>query len=203
MLRTPRHERVNRSAPVSAGPKTSPMLPPTPCIDKAEPRRSTNLRDKAAAAGRCHMEAAAATILSDSATASDSTASDVNTFQENPDPEPIRRLGPPNLDGIPVSSASQAVGSNSGGMRQSGGPDGEQLPARYIVVLLEEPLSPGTTYHLAVSDLEILYGLSLGSGGASLFMEPVAITDTATVMDSILVPDTGPVASASLGSCRR
>lgn len=149
------------------------------------------------------QEAAAATILSDSATASDSTASDVNTFQENPDPEPIRRLGPPNLDGIPVSSASQAVGSNSGGMRQSGGPDGEQLPARYIVVLLEEPLSPGTTYHLAVSDLENLYGLSLGSGGASLFMEPVAITDTATVMDSILVPDTGSVASASLGSCRR
>ena len=149
------------------------------------------------------QEAAAATILSDSATASDSTASDVNTFQENPDPEPIRRLGPPNLDGIPVSSTSQAVGSNSGGMRQSGGPDGEQLPARYIVVLLEEPLSPGTTYHLAVSDLENLYGLSLGSGGASLFMEPVAITDTATVMDSILVPNTGSVASASLGSCRR
>ena len=149
------------------------------------------------------QEAAAATILSDSATASDSTAGDVNTFQENPDPEPIRRLGPPNLDGIPVSSTSQAVGSNSGGMRQAGGPDGEQLPARYIVVLLEEPLSPGTTYHLAVSDLENLYGLSLGSGGASLFMEPVAITDTATVMDSILVPDTGSVASASLGSCRR
>ena len=88
-------------------------------------------------------------------------------------------------------------------MRQTSGPDGEQLPARYIVVLLEEPLSPGTTYNLAVSGLENLYGLSLGSGGASLFIEPVAITDSATVMDSILVPDTGSVVSASLGLGRR
>ena len=143
-------------------------------------------------------EAAIAAMPSDRA-ARDSTINDVNTSQENPDPELIRRLGPPNLDGSSVSSTSQAVGSNSGGMRQTGGPDGEQLPARYIVVLLGEPLSPGTRYNLAVSGLENLYGLSLGSGEASLFIEPVAITDTATVMDSILVPDTGSVVSASLG----
>ena len=33
---------------------TSPMFPPTPCIDRAEPRRSGNRREMAAMAGKCH-----------------------------------------------------------------------------------------------------------------------------------------------------
>nr|ABZ06462.1 hypothetical protein ALOHA_HF4000010I05ctg1g26 [uncultured marine microorganism HF4000_010I05] len=61
MLRTPHQLRVRRRSPVIAGPRTSPMLPPTPCIERAEPRRAANRCDKAAAAGRCHIAAAAAT----------------------------------------------------------------------------------------------------------------------------------------------
>ena len=50
------------SPPVSAGPSTSPIFPPIPWKDRAEPRRWEKWWDKAAVAGRCHTDAAIATI---------------------------------------------------------------------------------------------------------------------------------------------
>ncbi|GIT50628.1 MAG: hypothetical protein Ct9H300mP15_08410 [Gemmatimonadota bacterium] len=95
------------------------------------------------------------------------------------DSEPVRRRGPPDLDGRSVSPPSRGVGPNSAGQRQAGGPDGEQLPARRIVVLLGNFVLPDITYNVAISDLENLYGVPQGGGEASFFIAPSDIDDVA------------------------
>ena len=140
--------------------------------------------------------AAAITAESDS-TIADSIASDIEVSQDDPevleDIEPIRRRGPPNLDGRSVSPPSREVSPNSAGGRQASGPDGEQLPARRVILLLGNPVLPDVTYNVVINDLENLYGVPLGGGETSFFVAPAGIADTADVADSILVPDTGVV----------
>ena len=132
-------------------------------------------------------------------TIADSIPPDVGVSQEVlEDSEPVRRRGPPDLDGRSVSPPSRGVGPNSAGQRQAGGPDGEQLPARRIVVLLGNSLSPDITYNVAISDLENLYGVPQGGGEASFFIAPSDIDDVADVTDSILVPDTVVVDTAGV-----
>ena len=127
-------------------------------------------------------------------TITDSIARDVGVSQEDPevleDSEPVRRRGPPDLDGRSVSPTSRGVGPNSAGQRQASGPDGEQLPARRIVLLLGNSVLPDITYSVVISDLENLYGVPLGGGETSFFIAPVDIDDVADVTDSILAPDT-------------
>ena len=132
-------------------------------------------------------------------TIADSIPPDVGVAQEVlEDSEPVRRGGPPDLDGRSVSPPSRGVGPNSAGQRQAGGPDGEQLPARRIVVLLGNSLSPDITYNVAISDLENLYGVPQGGGEASFFIAPSDIDDVADVTDSILAPDTVVVDTAGV-----
>ena len=127
-------------------------------------------------------------------TITDSIARDVGVSQEDPevleDSEPVRRRGPPDLDGRSASPTSRGVGPNSAGQRQASGPDGEQLPARRIVLLLGNSVLPDITYSVVISDLENLYGVPLGGGETSFFIAPVDIDDGADVTDSILAPDT-------------
>ena len=131
----------------------------------------------------------------------DSIASDVRVSQEDPevlgDSEPVRRRGPPDLEGRSTSPSSRGVGPNSAGGRQASGPDGEPLPARRIVVLLGDSVLPDITYNVAINGLQNLYGVPLGGGETSFFIEPVGIADTADVTDSLLVPDTGAVDTAA------
>ena len=131
----------------------------------------------------------------------DSIASDVRVPQEDPevlgDSEPVRRRGPPDLEGRSTSPSSRGVGPNSAGGRQASGPDGEPLPARRIVVLLGDSVLPDITYNVAINGLQNLYGVPLGGGETSFFIEPVGIADIADVTDSLLVPDTGIVDTAA------
>ena len=140
---------------------------------------------------------AAAIAAESDSTIADSIASDIEVSQDDPevleDIEPIRRRGPPNLDGRSVSPPSREVSPNSAGGRQASGPDGEQLPARRIILLLGNPVLPDVTYNVVINDLENLYGVPLGGGETSFFVAPAGIADTADVADSILVPDTGVV----------
>ena len=140
---------------------------------------------------------AAAIAAESDSTIADSIASDIEVSQDDPevleDIEPIRRRGPPNLDGRSVSPPSREVSPNSAGGRQASGPDGEQLPARRIILLLGNPVLPDVTYNVVINDLENLYGVPLGGGETSFFVAPAGIADTADVSDSILVPDTGVV----------
>ena len=149
------------------------------------------------------IAAASATVVEPDSAIADSVITDAGVSPEDPetlpDSEAVRRRGPPDLDGRSISPPSRGVGPISGGGRQVKGPDGEQLPARRIVVLLEEPLVPSITYQLVVSGLENLYGLPLGGGETSVALEPTAIADTAAVPDSIPVPDTGVVDTALVG----
>ncbi len=134
-------------------------------------------------------------------TVADSIAGDVRVSQEDPevlgDSEPVRRRGPPDLEGRSTSPSSRGVGPNSAGGRQASGPDGEPLPARRIVVLLGDSVLPDITYNVAMNGLQNLYGVPLGGGETSFFIEPVGIADTADVTDSLLVPDTGAVDTAA------
>ena len=88
----------------------------------------------------------------------DSIASDVRVSQEDPevlgDSEPVRRRGPPDLEGRSTSPSSRGVGPNSAGGRQASGPDGEPLPARRIVVLLGDSVLPDITYNVAINGLQ-------------------------------------------------
>ena len=131
----------------------------------------------------------------------DSIASDVRVSQEDPevlgDSEPVRRRGPPDLEGRSTSPSSRGVGPNSAGGRQASGPDGEPLPARRIVVLLGDSVLPDITYNVAINGLQNLYGVPQGGGETSFFIEPVGIADIADVTDSLLVPDTGIVDTAA------
>ena len=131
----------------------------------------------------------------------DSIASDVRVSQEDPevlgDSEPVRRRGPPDLEGRSTTLSSRRVGPNSVGGRQANGPDGEPLPARRIVVLLGDSVLPDITYNVAINGLQNLYGVPLGGGETSFFIEPVGIADIADVTDSLLVPDTGIVDTAA------
>ena len=140
---------------------------------------------------------AAAIAAESDSTIADSIASDIEASQDDPevleDIEPIRRRGPPNLDGRSVSPPSREVSPNSAGGRQASGPDGEQLPARRIILLLGNPVLSDVTYNVVINDLENLYGVPLGGGETSFFVAPAGIADTADVSDSILVPDTGVV----------
>ena len=140
---------------------------------------------------------AAAIAAESDSTIADSIASDIEVSQDDPevleDIEPIRRRGPPNLDGRSVSPPSREVSPNSAGGRQASGPDGEQLPARRIILLLGNPVLPDVTYNVVINDLENLYAVPLGGGETSFFVAPAGIADTADVSDSILVPDTGVV----------
>ena len=149
------------------------------------------------------IAAASATVVEPDSAIADSVITDAGVSPEDPetlpDSEAVRRRGPPDLDGRSISPPSRGVGPISGGGRQVKGPDGEQLPARRIVVLLEEPLVPSITYQLVVSGLENLYGLPLGGGETSVALEPTAIADTAAVPDSIPVPDTGVVDTVLVG----
>ena len=140
--------------------------------------------------------AMAASIAAESdSTIADSIASDIGVSQDDPEIleaiEPVRRRGPPNLDGRSVSPPSREVSPNSAGGRQASGPDGEQLPARRIILLLGNPVLPDITYNVVINNLENLYGVPLGGGETSFFVAPAGIADTADVVDSILVPDTG------------
>ena len=134
-------------------------------------------------------------------TVADSIAGDVRVSQEDPevlgDSEPVRRRGPPDLEGRSTSPSSRGVGPNSAGGRQASGPDGEPLPARRIVVLLGDSVLPDITYNVAINGLQNLYGVPLGGGETSFFIEPVGIADIADVTDSLLVPDTGIVDTAA------
>ena len=149
------------------------------------------------------IAAASATVVEPDSAIADSVITDAGVSPEDPetlpDSEAVRRRGPPDLDGRSISPPSRGVGPISDGGRQVKGPDGEQLPARRIVVLLEDPLVPSITYQLVVSSLENLYGLPLGGGETSVALEPTAIADTAAVPDSIPVPDTGVVDTALVG----
>ena len=131
----------------------------------------------------------------------DSIASDVRVSQEDPevlgDSEPVPRRGPPDLEGRSTTPSSRRVGPNSVGGRQANGPDGEPLPARRIVVLLGDSVLPDITYNVAINGLQNLYGVPLGGGETSFFIEPVGIADIADVTDSLLVPDTGIVDTAA------
>ena len=134
-------------------------------------------------------------------TVADSIAGDVRVSQEDPevlgDSEPVRRRGPPDLEGRSTTLSSRRVGPNSVGGRQANGPDGEPLPARRIVVLLGDSVLPDITYNVAINGLQNLYGVPLGGGETSFFIEPVGIADIADVTDSLLVPDTGIVDTAA------
>ena len=145
---------------------------------------------------------AAAIAAESDSTIADSIASDIEVSQDDPevleDIEPIRRRGPPNLDGRSVSPPSRGVGPNSAGQRQAGGPDGERLPARRIVVLLGNFVLPDITYNVAISDLENLYGVPQGGGEVTFFIAPSDIDDVADVTDSILAPDTVVVDTAGV-----
>ena len=138
---------------------------------------------------------AAAIAAESDSTIADSIASDIGVSQDDPEIleaiEPVRRRGPPNLDGRSVSPPSREVSPNSAGGRQASGPDGEQLPARRIILLLGNPVLPDITYNVVINNLENLYGVPLGGGETSFFVAPAGIADTADVVDSILVPDTG------------
>ena len=138
---------------------------------------------------------AAAIAAESDSTIADSIASDIGVSQDDPEIleaiEPVRRRGPPNLDGRSVSPPSREVSPNSAGGRQASGPDGEQLPARHIILLLGNPVLPDITYNVVINNLENLYGVPLGGGETSFFVAPAGIADTADVVDSILVPDTG------------
>ncbi|SUZ75624.1 uncharacterized protein METZ01_LOCUS28478, partial [marine metagenome] len=140
---------------------------------------------------------AAAIAAESDTTITDSIASDVGVSQDDPeileDIEPVRRRGPPDLEGRSASPSSRGVGPNSVGGRQGSGPDGEQLPARRIILLLGNSVLPDITYNVVINDLENLYGVPLGGGETSFFVAPAGIADTADVSDSILVPDTGVV----------
>lgn len=131
----------------------------------------------------------------------DSIASDIRVSQEDlevlGDSEPVRRRGPPDLEGRSTTLSSRRVGPNSVGGRQANGPDGEPLPARRIVVLLGDSVLPDITYNVAINGLQNLYGVPLGGGETSFFIEPVGIADIADVTDSLLVPDTGIVDTAA------
>ena len=131
----------------------------------------------------------------------DSIASDVRVPQEDPevlgDSEPVRRRGPPDLEGRSTTLSSRRVGPNSVGGRQANGPDGEPLPARRIVVLLGDSVLPDITYNVVINGLQNLYGVPLGGGETSFFIESVGIADIADVTDSLLVPDTGVVDTAA------
>ena len=83
------------------------------------------------------------------------------------------------------------------GGRQANGPDGEPLPARRIVVLLGDSVLPDITYNVVINGLQNLYGVPLGGGETSFFIESVGIADIADVTDSLLVPDTGVVDTAA------
>ena len=132
-------------------------------------------------------------------TIADSIAPDVRVSQEVlEDSEPVRRRGPPDLDGRSVSPPSRGVGLNSASQRQAAGPDGEQLPARRIVVLLGNFVLPDITYNVAISGLENLYGVPQGGGEVSFFIAPSDIDDVADVTDSILAPDTVVVDTAGV-----
>ncbi len=134
-------------------------------------------------------------------TITDSIASDVGVSQDDPeiseDIEPVRRRGPPDLEGRSSSPSSRGVGLSSAGGRQASGPDGEPLPAKRIVVLLGDSVLPDITYNVAINGLQNLYGVPLGGGETSFFIEPVGIADIADVTDSLLVPDTGVVDTAA------
>ena len=138
---------------------------------------------------------AAAIAAESDSTIADSIASDIGVSQDDPEIleaiEPVRRRGPPNLDGRSVSPPSREVSPNSAGGRQASGPDGEQLPARRIILLLGNSVLPDITYNVVINNLENLYGVPLGGGETSFFVAPAGIADTADVVDSILVPDTG------------
>ena len=132
-------------------------------------------------------------------TIADSIAPDVGVSQEvSEDSEPVRRRGPPDLDGRSVSPPSRGVGLNSASQRQAAGPDGEQLPARRIVILLGNFVLPDITYNVTISDLENLYGVPQGGGEVSFFIAPSDIDDVADVTDSILAPDTVVVDTAGV-----
>ena len=145
---------------------------------------------------------AAAIAAESDSTIADSIASDIEVSQDDPevleDIEPIRRRGPPNLDGRSVSPPSREVSPNSAGGRQASGPDGEQLPARRIILLLGNPVLPDVTYNVVINDLENLYGVPLGGGEVSFFIAPSDIDDVADVTDSILAPDTAVVDTAGV-----
>lgn len=134
-------------------------------------------------------------------TITDSIASDVGVSQDDPeiseDIEPVRRRGPPDLEGRSASPSSRGVGLSSAGGRQASGPDGEPLPAKRIVVLLGNSVLPDITFNVAINGLQNLYGVPLGGGETSFFIEPVGIADIADVTDSLLVPDTGVVDTAA------
>lgn len=134
-------------------------------------------------------------------TITDSIASDVGVSQDDPeiseDIEPVRRRGPPDLEGRSASPSSRGVGLSSAGGRQASGPDGEPLPAKRIVVLLGNSVLPDITFNVAINGLQNLYGVPLGGGETSFFIEPIGIADTEDVTDSLLVPDTGVVDTAA------
>jgi hypothetical protein len=89
------------------------------------------------------------------------------------------------------------MGLSSAGGRQASGPDGEPLPAKRIVVLLGNSVLPDITFNVAINGLQNLYGVPLGGGETSFFIEPIGIADTEDVTDSLLVPDTGVVDTAA------
>ncbi len=134
-------------------------------------------------------------------TITDSIASDVGVSQDDPevlgDSEPVPRRGPPDLEGRSTTPSSRGVGPNSVGGRQASGPDGEPLPAKRIVVLLGNSVLPDITFNVAINGLQNLYGVPLGGGETSFFIEPIGIADTEDVTDSLLVPDTGVVDTAA------
>jgi hypothetical protein len=50
---------------------------------------------------------------------------------------------------------------------------------------------------VVINGLQNLYGVPLGGGETSFFIESVGIADIADVTDSLLVPDTGVVDTAA------
>ena len=120
-----------------------------------------------------------------------------------PERGPVRRRGPPGIDGRPAARARGEEAERAGRRAAATGPDGERLPAQSIVALFAEPLVPNIAYQLTVTAVRNLFAIPLGGGEAAVALEPppsadtTAVLDTTAVPDSTALPDTGMVVDTS------
>ncbi len=101
---------------------------------------------------------------------------------------PTSRVAPPALPPMGGGRVPTARPRSPEGIEEPTGPDGEPLPARRLVAILDGVLVANVGYQVTVAGVTNFSDIPLGGGESALVREPPPPPDTATA-DSLAVPD--------------
>jgi len=161
---------------------------------------SVTAQDSTVVQDSTNVEAPEEAITADTVTIVDPAVEDA--VVENPAVEdpiesdqvvPARRVPPTGLDGRPMARPVPPTRGATPARGQTG-PSGEQLPSRQIVAVLGATLVANSAYQLVIGAVRNITAVPLGGGSAALVLQPPeAPADTASAVDSLVVPDTSVV----------